>query len=89
MSAPRKRASYLLHDIFDVAYPGIARMLDLQEARARNRSCAAATSCRATATMSPPWFPSPRMRREQARQIFILRNPDKLADWSIAGAELR
>ncbi len=33
--APKERAAYLLHEIFDVAYPEIARTLDLQEATVR------------------------------------------------------
>jgi RNA polymerase sigma-70 factor (ECF subfamily) len=32
---PKERAAYLLHDIFDVSYPEIAKTLDLQEAACR------------------------------------------------------
>jgi RNA polymerase sigma-70 factor, ECF subfamily len=32
---PKERAAYLLHEIFDMAYPDIARTLDIQEATCR------------------------------------------------------
>ena len=53
--APKERAAYLLHEIFDVPYPEVARMLGIQEAACRKLvSRARANIARAQVGHAPP-----------------------------------
>lgn len=83
--SPLERAAFLLHDVFDLDYPEVARALERSEAACRQLAARA----RANVQKERPRFPVPRDRGEAIAAAFqaALRSGDPAALKSLLAGE--